>query len=302
MCIRDRDEADFAETLNELESWVGESSTESTEGFASAEPAAESAKPIAVSDGEIERLKKHAERNERTAEQRGSSRRRGSQKWDTGPGDNGLGKYASLGVVTVALAALVYFGLQRIRRAAPERTSTLAHAALNENIVSKGRPRSLLGSNAAAISNSQNDSDIFNKSEVEPLIDTAGEPPLVSPPPLAPPVVNPSVFGSKPDRESNKPATRRTLVPEATSESTSTAQVANREPLDTNSFEQPIATAVNQEPSEAETPSNDNGSSGGPVETPVAEDAQTNDAPKAAVNNTETVSYTHLTLPTIYSV
>ena len=81
--LNTKDEKVFTESLAELEGWIEQSTVESPSQQSVENHQADTKDPVAVTDGEIERLKNNAQLTET---QKAKSRRRTSQAWEAGPG------------------------------------------------------------------------------------------------------------------------------------------------------------------------------------------------------------------------
>ena len=227
--LNTKDEKVFTESLAELESWIEQSTVESPSQQPVENYQADTKDPVAVTDGEIERLKNNAQLTET---QKAKSRRRTSQAWEAGPGSSNVGRFSSLAAVTITVGLLAYFGLQAIRKSAPSRPSSQNQTALQDRNDSTIRHRSLIGPKTMGL---LDPSDLVTNQAGPSPNGTPAVP--ATQPPLPPPVVNPNAFGPKPDESESSPKT-------AAETSKSTVPAAGQQAKRTEGTDKPPSTST----------------------------------------------------------
>ena len=243
--LNTKDEKVFTESLAELESWIEQSTVESPSQQPVENYQADTKDPVAVTDGEIERLKNNAQLTET---QKAKSRRRTSQAWEAGPGSSNVGRFSSLAAVTITVGLLAYFGLQAIRKSAPSRPSSQNQTALQDRNDSTIRHRSLIGPKTMGL---------LDPSDL--VTNQAGPSPNGTPvvpatqPLLPPPVVNPNAFGPKPDESESSPKaaaeTSKSTVPAAGQQAKRTEGTDKPPSTSTKSDSVPMAKTPSKNPS-----------------------------------------------------
>ena len=246
--LNTKDETAFNQSLTELELWIEQSSEESLAHESVKESTIDSNTPIAVPDGEIERLQKNAELTESQKTQSRNPKGRRGEIWDTGPGSKNGMRLATLGAVTVLLGVLVHFGLQAIRKSAPARPVSQRQTSLQQAVTTSTRNRSLLSPQTVARVSSPKDTNMLEQLAGKPPRDVTEILPLTNETTLPPPVVNPSAFGPKPDGDSKTVGTRSLTSALPKSANTAGDQTYTDRMFETNKAEPPIQSDAKTEP------------------------------------------------------